>query len=610
MGNEALEHEVIPFKLLGQNILPYLKERANDRAEARWSDWPEIYGTAAREVEDYVKTGKIPKNGFTKVGGGDCRSFFVAVLSANDYLLSLPYKCQEAYWALCTSSVHCHDLRQYEHLTEIHDNVQIERALSNDYKVDDNFRDLPTSFKSKYQVKRGHILSRPFEITFAEYPHHHALNPVLLLKGMDDHEILRNLETSILDAYKSFSKSGGWSDSNIKIEVFLVDIRLNHHWIQLITRNFADTKLEDGRFVNIVEALPGTLNFYRTVPNYRVTIRDNQGQECYLTIGFIELPSFETMLVERAKTLRDQIGREIRNNQLARDRYSLASLLNTDLNYIAGYRSELAKNSFPIKLEKYQLYIKERNYYQLRSYRFFNNRNDNLSNKLLHAAYHLLESYNHYLTLDEFVPIELPKFIEPLTKVDEPKVIDVFQGYLYQRLQNFGRSRKNYAKQDTNTQEWEFEREPAITEQLKNHLDCEQYIVVSESSENTGNVDIKIHFNGLDIEPLMIEGKLIKEGDNTGQIVKKIKSAVHQLDIYREHNNARGMLLFFTLEANEGRVARKIELNEDSLNFEFTKLKPKTKYEKFKITHIVTTEDGAEYPVRFMKLRLKTPSQG
>ena len=81
-------------------------------------------------------------------------------------------------------------------------------------------------------------------------------------------------------------------------------------------------------------------------------------------------------------------------------------------------------------------------------------------------------------------------------------------------------------------------------------------------------------------------------------------SSVRQIEHYTAHSDSVGMLLFFTLDLNEGQIAQIIEKKSSSNGF--SKI-PKS-LQKNKINHVVKKDDRV-YPIRFIKLSSKPPSK-
>ncbi|EJG1811118.1 hypothetical protein QTG59_000341 [Vibrio parahaemolyticus] len=605
MSNELASYRVIPFEQVGRAVLLEIERRVKEyRTLGNWysPEWAGIYENTYHEVKNYLSTGEIPTRGFSMGLGSFVDVFKRPVLDAKKYLVAAPVGTLNAFYAICTSSAHTSEIRSR---VNYNDAIHFNRALSNDYCTHPDYRteELQGCF-GEYIVERGYTSNEPFTIK-APY---NIVQPLVFGRASND-EIVRKFRTSIFDAYNGispFKRTVYKTDTvyqNLNLEVLFIGINpIVNQLIESIKSELDGVKLADGRVMRIAEVVWGRYNREWSIPNCRLTIQDDQKHvECYLTIRFIPLPTFEEMIAERAQTLKSAIGRKMNFTVRSQEAYSLANILCSDLDYVKDYRFELKGGTKEVNLQKYDTFMNTRGLHHYPT--------DDLPSRLLNAAYQLLETYNHHINVGERVT--QPLSFEPLT-TDENKVLDNLYEHICHRLGSFGKTRENYSNK-TNTGKYIFKREPQITAQLMTYLEDPKYIVQRESDENTGNVDIKIDFKDFHFEPLMIEVKLLKPeikkpNARACDLLDIVNLAVHQISEYTRHMPSKGMLLFFTLDLNEAEVAREIELNKEKLDFEFIKVHPKSKI-RHKITHYIQTNED-EYPVRFMKLKSKTPSQG
>lgn len=407
----------------------------------------------------------------------------------------------------------------------------------------------------------------PFNITIPHYGYGIA-DPLVICKELDYERITRKIYAAVLDIYKNIpTEVNKYFGKNVRLDIFLLDNKFRYFdCINAVQQLLNWVKLSDQRVLEVAEVLWGDSNYEWSIPNCRLTIRDHLGMvECYLTIRFIPLPSFVDMIALRAKSLYRSLN-GIQQSLIHTESRVLIDYLKQDLDYVRDYRNESLGIHREIDLLKYYCFMGDRG---------FKGYGQNLSLRVLHGAFQLLETYNHHLTLNKLTPLPPVKL-----EMSNAQKLDELQEHIYNSLASFGKSRTNYSFQFEN-KKWEFKREVEITEKLVTYLEnSKEYTVQGESPESSGKVDIKIGFKHSNMEPVMIEVKLLraahdKKMPTPSDILKPFKSAVSQLAEYTRHTHSKGMLLFFTLDLNEGQVAQVIEDNLSKDDYEFIKLHKK-----------------------------------
>lgn len=604
--NKALGNKrIIPFKKEGVALLEKIRCDIKCYEANGYYEWVDEYKRRYNDVLNYVNYGLIPKFGFSenlrfadiscapdavrrnRFYGLEDSNLKKAVRDANDFLYPMPLGSKEAFYAICTSSTHTFDIRSK---VDYNDPISFARAL---------YEPLNPEWYSycrfqSYVIERGESLNLPFKVTRSD-------NEILIIgKDFDFNKTVLEFSRTILDMYKKVTTLVNKSYSkNLKLDIFVIDNNLDFRsCINEALNLISEVSLSKNRKLIIKEILEGSCNNEWYIPNYRATVSDTQDLvECYLTFRFIPLPSFAEMITYRAQSLHESLSSIPKHptpfpNQLI---YTLQS----DLQIICNYRNELRNISDEIELSKYESVI---NRGRIPGFLKYNTQMqwDLIPKNIFTAVYELFETYNHYKTLDEST-VKLP------AKFDICKDL---QEHICRSLQNFGRDTSNYLNVGS-CKGKTFKNEKSITTKLVTYLDNHKnYIAHGESEEGAGRLDIKVEYKYCDREPLMIEVKLFKITDgksniNESEVHKIFNSSVRQIEHYTEHNDSVGMLLFFTLDLNEGQIAQVIE--EKASSNGFSKI-PKC-LRRNKINYVVERA-GRAYPIRFMKLSSKPPSKG
>lgn len=625
-----MDMPIIPFRKVGLSILPEIERRIQRCSDKVNYVWANEYQRAYKEVRNYVDDGIIPPNGFCVALGGFTDAFKRPVLEAYNFQFPMPTGSLEAFYAICTSSAHTIEIRSK---VDYNDPIQFDRALSEPLAYNTEYYEqyLKGRFLT-YKVERAQRLNPPFDI---ENKLSHfgfgTINSLTISVESSFESSIDKLRSSVLDLYKKVPAPEVPNHCNeqvIRLDVFTLDNHLRiddypipqhiqksqkyvHTCIHSVLNSLHGVTLSDDRKLNVKQVLRGSYNNEWYIPNYRVTITDDkESVECYLIMRFIPLPSFADMISFRATSL----CRSLENiaphpgyvpNQLIR--YFLC-----DLNTLLHYRSELRKTAPFIELRKYDPFIHRGRIPGRLEYNVQMNW-DVIPKYVFHAAYTLLETYNHHLALDA-TPLVLPD-----SAISDDQRLDALQTHIKHRLASFGKDPSNYL-----TESSAFKGEVALTKKLVTYLESpNDYSVHGEAHESTGRLDIKIEFKYCDTDPLMIEAKIVKATEDKkmpspSKVFKSFTDAVKQIREYTNHTDAHGMLLFFTLDLHEAQVTNvideelqsKLEIDPDAFDFDFLKIRNPIN----KITHIVKiktkTGDGAIYYVRFMKLKSKAPSVG
>lgn len=627
MGDDI---KVIPFKELGLSILSEIERRILVCRNAANYVWANEYQIAYEEVRSYVDYGIIPPNGFCLALGGFTSVFKLPVLEAYNFQFPMPTGSLEAFYAICTSSAHTTEIRSK---VDYNDPIQFERALSEPLAYNTEYDE--QYFRRRfltYKVERAQRLNPPFDI---ENKHSHfgfgTINSLTISVESPLESSIDKLRSNVLDLYKKVPAPevlNHFNEQVIRLDVFTLNnhVRIDeypipqhiqksqkyvHTCIHSALKSLHGVTLSDDRKLNVKQVFRGRYNNEWYIPNYRVTITDDkESVECYLIMRFIPLPSFADMISVRATCLYRSLENIASHpgyvpNQLIR--YFLC-----DLNTLLHYRSELRKTARFIELRKYDPFIHQGRIPGRLEYNLQMSW-DVIPRYIFHAAYTLLETYNHHLALDA-TPLVLPD-----SAISGEQRLDALQTHIKDRLASFGKDPSNYL-----TESSAFKGEVALTKKLLTYLESPNvYSVQGEAHESTGRLDIKIEFKYCDTDPLMIEAKIVKATEDKkmpspSKVFKSFTDAVKQIREYTNHTNAHGMLLFFTLDLHEAQVANvideklqsKLEIDPDAFDFDFLKIRNPIN----KITHIVSiktkTGDGTIYYVRFMKLKSKAPSVG
>ena len=595
--------KIIPFKKESIGLLEKIQCDIQRYEKDGHYQWANEYRARYNEVLNYVNHGSIPNYGFSehlrlsdlpcvpdsvrcnRFYGHDDANLKKAVQDANNFLYPMPLGSLESFYAICTSSTHTYDIRSK---VNYNDPVHFSRALQNP-----PFRECYTycGFKS-YVIERGESLNLPFKFTRSDD------KTLIIGKEFNLKKTAREFSRTILDLYKGITTSTKKSYSkNIGLDVFVIDNNLDFNYCITKALDLLNgVQLSNDREIIIKEALHGKSNNEWYIPNYRITISDTQDLvECYLTLRFIPLPSFIEMITYRANSLQKSLNSMPKHHDSFPN--ELIYTLKSDLQIICNFRNELQDISDEIDLSKYESVI---NNGRIPGYPEYNTQMqwDFIPKNIFTAVYELFETYNHYKTLDE-TKAKLP------AKFD---MCDDLQGHILRSLQNFGRDTSNYLNAKSNNIKL-FKSELEISTKLVTYLDNhEKYIAHKESNEGAGRLDIKIEYKYKDKNPLMIEVKLFKEskkgvGMTESAIHEIFDSSIRQIEEYTAHGTSVGMLLFFTLDLNEGEIAEVIDRNSLSNGFE----KIPKNLRSNKINYLVNKGDKV-YPIRFMKLNSKPPS--
>lgn len=604
--NKVVENKkIIPFKKEGLALLEKIQCDIQNYEKDGYYEWVNEYKRRYSDVLDYVNYGLIPKYGFSenlrlaylscvpdavsinRYYGREDNNLRKAVNDANEFFYPMPLGSIEAFYAICTSSTHTSDIRSK---VNYNNPVYFARALQEPL-----YREWYSYCRfQSYVIERGESLNFPFKITRSDD------ETLIVGKDFDFNKTVREFSRTILDLYKRVVTSVNKSYSkNLKLDIFVIDNNLDFRsCINEALDRLNGVRLSKSRELIIKEILEGNWNDEWYIPNYRATISDTQDLvECYLTFRFIPLPSFAVMITYRAQSLL----RLLNTIPIHPTKFPniLIKTLKSDLNKVCNYRDELRDISDRIDLSKYEMCINKGRIPGLYEYNRQMNWNF-IPKHIFTAVYELLETYNHYHTLDDSI-VKLP------TKFD---VSDDLQEHIFRSLQNFGRDTSNYLNGGASKGKT-FKNEKSITSKLVTYLDNhENYIAHGESEEGAGRLDIKIEYKYSNRKSLMIEVKLFKIPDGKSNIseseVHKIfDSSVRQIEHYTDHSDSVGMLLFFTLDLNEGQIAQVIEKKASSNGF--SKI-PKC-LRRNKINYVVERA-GRVYPIRFVKLSSKPPSKG
>ena len=596
--------KIIPFKKEGLALLEKMQCNIQRYEKDGNYEWGGIIRGRYSEVFNYVNHGSIPCYGFSdnfilsdlpcvpdlvrrnRHYGNDDANLKKAVQGANDFLHSMPSGSLEAFYAICTSSTHTSSIRSK---VDYNDPVYFARALQEPFYPD---RYTYRRFQS-YVIERGESLNLPFKFTRSDD------KTLIIGKEFDFNKAVREFSRTILDLYKGVTTLVGKSYSkNIKLDVFVIDNDLDFRsCINAALERLDGVSLPKSRKIIIKEALEGYSDQEWNIPSYRITISDTQDLvECYLTLQFIPLPPFEVMIRFRAQSLQRSLQSIPKHPTDFPNR--LIETLKSDLQIICNYRSELRDIPEEIDLSKYENYINKGSIPGHLEYNTQMHWNF-IPKNIFTAVYELFETYKHYQTLGNSIAKLLVKFDIP----------DDLQEHILRSLQSFGRDTSNYLKEKTNEGQ-AFKNETSITAKLVTYLDNhENYIVHGESKEGSGRLDIKIEYKYINRKPLMIEVKLFKNPKGKTNLPESVAhkifdSSVRQIEEYTDHSDSVGMLLFFTLDLNEGEIAQVIERKSSSNGF--SKI-PKS-MQKNKINYVVRRHDRV-YPIRFMKLSSKPPSK-
>jgi len=625
-----MDMPVTPFRKRGLSILPEIKRRILDCRDKANYVWEKEYQKAYEEAQNYVDYGIIPPNGFCVALGGFGDAFKRPVLEVYSFRFPMPAGSLEAFYAICTSSAHTSEIRSK---VDYNDPIQFNRALSEPltYDTGEYEQYLRGRFFS-YKVERAKRLNPPFDIENKfSYFGFGTFNSLTISVESPLESSIDKLRSSVLDLYKKAPTPEVINHCNeqiIRLDVFTLDnhLRIDDHPIPQhiqksqeyiytcicsVLNSLHDVALSDDRKLNVKQVLIGSYNNEWYIPNYQVTITDDkESVECYLIMRFIPLPSFADMISFRATSLRRSLENIVPHSGHVSNK--LIRYFLYDLNTLLHYRSELRKTSPFIELRKYDPYIHQGRIPGHREYNLQMNW-DVIPKDVFHAAYTLLETYNHHLTLDA-TPRVLPD-----SAISDGQRLDALQTHIKHRLASFGKDPSNYL-----TESSAFKGEVALTKKLVTYLESpKDYSVHGEAHESTGRLDIKIEFKYCDTDPLMIEAKIVKATEDKkmpspSKVFKSFTDAVKQIREYTNHTDAHGMLLFFTLDLHEAQVANvideelqsKLKIDPYAFDFDFQKIRNPTN----KITHIVKiktkTGDGAIHYVRFMKLKSKAPSAG
>lgn len=604
--NKVLQNKkIIPFKKEGLALLENIQRKIKNYEKNGYNEWADEYKRYYNDVLDYVSDGLIPKSGFSenlrlaylscvpdvvsrnRYYGREDNNLRKAVNDANEFFYPMPLGSIEAFYAICTSSTHTSDIRSK---VDYNDPVYFARALQEPL-----YRDWYSYCRfQSYVIERGESLNLPFKITRSDDA------TLIIGKGFDFNDTVLQFSITILDLYKRVDALVNKSYSkNLKLDIFVIDNHLDFRsCINEALARLNGVMLSKSRELIIQEILEGDSNDEWYIPNYRATISDTQDLvECYLTFRFIPLPSFSVMITYRAQSLHRLLNTIPKHPTEFPN--ILINTLKNDLSIVRSYRDELRDTSDRIDLSKYQRYINRGRIPGLYEYNCQMNWNI-IPKYIFTAVYELLETYNHYQTLDGST-VNLPE------KLD---VSDDLQEHIFRSLQNFGRDTSNYLNEGSSKGKT-FKNEKSLTTKLVTYLDNHKdYIAHGESEEGAGRLDIKIEYKYSKRKPLMIEVKLFKIPDgkiniNESEIHKIFDSSVRQIEHYTDHSDSVGMLLFFTLDLNEGQIAQVLE--KKASNNGFSKI-PKC-LRRNKINYVVE-KAGRVYPIRFMKLSSKPPSKG
>lgn len=603
--NKALEHKkIIPFKKEGLALLEKIQCDIENYHKDGYYEWVDEYKRRYNDVLNYVNYGLVPEFDFSenlrlaylscvpdsvsnnRYYGHEDNNLRKAVHDANEFLYPMPLGSIEAFYAICTSSTHTSDIRSR---VEYNDPVCFARALQKPF-----YGTWYSSCRFKsYVIERGESINFPFKITRSDD------ETLIVGKDFDFNETIREFSRTILDLYKGVATLINKSYSkNIKLDVFVFkdDLDFRSCFNEVIAR-LDGIRLSNSRELVIKESLEGGWNDEWYIPSYRITISDTQDLvECYLTFRFIPLPSFPVMITYRAKSLLSLLS-TIPIHPAEFPNIFINSLKD-DLHIVCNYRNELSDTFDRIDLSKYEEYI---NGGRLPGFYKYNNQMNwkFIPKHIFAAVYGLLETYNHYHTLDHSIVKLIEKF----------DISDDLQEHIFRSLQNFGRDSSNYLNVGFSKCKT-FKNEKSITTKLVTYLDNHKnYIAHGESEEGAGRLDIKIEYKYSNIKSLMIEGKIFKILNGKGNITESevhriFDSSVRQIEHYTDHSDSVGMLLFFTLDLNEGEIAQVIEKKASSNGF--SKI-PKC-LRRNKINYLVE-RGGKVYPIRFMKLSSKPPSK-
>ncbi|WP_368485024.1 hypothetical protein ABZP26_12775 [Pseudoalteromonas sp. SD03] len=595
---------IIPFKKEALALLEELQCKIHSYEKDGYYEWVDEYKRRYSEVLNYVNNGAIPHCGFSdnlrfsdlpcvpdlvrrrRFYGYDDANLKKAVQSAGYFWLPVSFESLEVFYAICTSSTHTSCIRSK---TGYNEPVNFARALpelrNSEWYICCRFQN--------YVIERGDSLNLPFKFTRSDD------STLIIGKDFDFNKTVQEFSRTILDLYKGVYTSINKSYSkNIKLDVFVLDNDINFRsCIENALDLLNGVSLPRNRKIIIKEVLEGYSDKESYIPNYRITISDTQDLvECYLTLLFIPLPSFVEMITHRAKSLEHSL-KTIPKHPTEFPNI-LIDTLRSDLQIVCNYRSELRGISEEVDLYKYENYVNEGRIPGYAQYNFQMNW-ELIPRNIFIAVYELFETYNHHQTLDDSIA-KLP------AKFD---IDDELQEHILRSLQSFGRDTSNYLKEN-NSKGQTFKNETQITSKLVTYLDNhKQYIVHGESKEGAGRLDIKIEYKYSNRKPLMIEGKLFKIAEGVkkpkeSKIHETFNSSIRQIEHYTDHGDSVGMLLFFTLDLNEGEIAQIIGKKSSSNGF--SKI-PKS-LQKNKINYVVK-KGGRDYPIRFMKLSSKPPSK-
>lgn len=604
--NKVLQNnKIIPFKKEGLALLEKIQCNIKKYEKNGYYGWVDEYKRRYNDVLNYVNDGLIPEFGFSedlklaylscvpdtvsrnRYYGHEDNNLRKAVNDANEFFYPMSLGSIEAFYAICTSSTHTSDIRsKVDYNSPVYFAEALQEPLYRDWYSYCRFQ--------SYVIERGESLNLPFKITRSDD------ETLIVGKDFDFNDTILEFSRTILDLYKRVDTSVNKSYSkNLKLDIFVIDNDLDFRsCINEALDRLNGVRLSKSRELIIKENLEGAKNDEWYIPNYRATISDTQDLvECYLTFRFIPLPSFAVMITYRAQSL-SRLLNTIPKHPTEFPNI-LINTLKSDLSVVCNYRDELRNTSDSVDLSKYERYINDGRIPGLYEYNCQMNWNS-IPKNIFTAVYELLETYNHYQTLDDSI-VNLPE------KFD---VSDDLQEHIFRSLQNFGRDTSNYLNEGSSKGKT-FKNEKSLTTKLVTYLDNHKnYIAHGESEEGAGRLDIKIEYKYSNRTSLMIEGKIFKIPDGKSNIseseVHKIfDSSVRQIEHYTEHSDSVGMLLFFTLDLNEGQIAQVLE--KKASNNGFSKI-PKC-LRRNKINYEVKRA-GRVYPIRFMKLSSKPPSKG
>lgn len=628
----------IPYQKEALQILPMLKKQRSEYVSAGY-DYAEVLEQAISEVQHYVDHGTIPRLGFCNALSSANYSiiFKKPVNQALTQAISMPADSLEHFYAIFTNSCHTEIISKAPYEVK----PSFDRATCNWLYKQHGYESLWHYGRfHEYVVERTDGLEQPFklkecreEALFIDSRSNKGDSVTQIsecfVKLVANRDASYNAQYHLYGQTKNipltlFSlnnpypicKYHGMRDHS-ESQKYLSDclIRAMHVFNQTIgIQSIRATKITSGRT---------NKNWY--LPNYRITLRNElDGNESYLLVQCVPLPSFEEMIKVRSETLTNQfmhmprICQSTLQNQLVQ--WFQDDLMNVSTNL--NFKSE---NLSPMPLNKYEDYIRDGRIPGYAQYNYYMNW-DVIPRYIFEASYQLLETYNHYLLLQKRASVAFNHPQSLKKQISDDVLVEKLHRKIFTALKNFDSNTRNYLDTDNKS----FLPEPNMTHSLSTYINDDDFSACSEHSVASGRLDIKVEFSHSNQAPFMIEAKVIKPSKydkrkavipSAGDMFKKLNDAVRQIRAYTNSTGADGMLLFFTCDLNQGEVVKhwQQELEKrkndsiDEYDYELIKWK---KRDSNQIKYAIKAPDHQDleeivyYPIRLFKLHSIPPSKG